>query len=256
MVAFIPGVPSLSPAAAPVPEPGAQPPAPVSRRCDPVLVVSPRTSEGTMRTGGSAYSEPCAAPVGAHREQLPAASRSGGHSVPEEGKAVRGAGGGRAAVTGRALGRGPGPCRLSASVQPRRGGDCVAWGPGDINPFGLATQSGRSMVGSRRRVRTTQGQRNSGGVLLWCARTERETAGAVLRVKAKDKAGLAMRHNQCESWGRERCNSPHWENPAVAVCQCISEPPQCRIWDNNGKIIEGGVVWGESSEARGSRRVE
>lgn len=105
-------------------------------------------------------------------------------------------------------------------------------------------------------MRTTQGQRNSGGVLLWCARTERETAGAVLRVKAKDKAGLAMRHNQCESWGRERCNSPHWENPAVAVRQCISEPPQCRIWDNNGNIIEGGVVWGESSEARGSRRVE
>lgn len=46
---------------------------------------------------------------------------------------------------------------------------------------------------------------------------QRETAGAVLRVKAKDKAGLAMRHNQCESWGRERCNSLHWENPAVAV---------------------------------------
>lgn len=109
-----------------------------------------------MRTGGSAYSEPCAAPVGAHREQLPAASRSGGHSVLEEGKAVRGAGGGRAAVTGRALGRGPGPCRLSASVQPRKGGDCVAWGPGDINPFGLATRAGRSHGGEQE-----EGENNS-----------------------------------------------------------------------------------------------
>lgn len=154
-----------------------------------------------MRTGGSAYSEPCAAPVGAHRERLPAASRSVRLSVLEEAKAVRRAGGGRAVLMGRALGRGPGPSRLSASVQTRKGGDFVAWGQGDLNPLGLAMKAGRSHGGEE-----GEGEKQLKGsvmMVLFCCgvQVQRETAGAVLKesrlkIKLGRKALLGMRHNR------------------------------------------------------------
>lgn len=74
-------------------------------------------------------------------------------------KAVRRAGGGRAVLTGKALGRGPGPSRLSASVQARKGGDFVAWGQGDLNPLRLAVLAGRSHGGEQ-----GEGENNSRAV--------------------------------------------------------------------------------------------
>lgn len=202
-VSFIPCVLSFSPlchSRRPIPALSSQP------QCHTGAILfslpAPRTSPRTMRTGGSAYSEPCAAPVGAHRERLPAASRSGRQSVLEEAKAVRRAGGGRAVLMGRALGRGPGPSRLSASVQTRKGGDFVAWGQGDLNPLGLAMEAGRSHGGEE-----GEGEKQLKGsvmMVLFCCgvqQRQRETAGAVLKesrlkIKLGRKALLGMRHNR------------------------------------------------------------